>query len=103
MRYAIYNFTTRERTEEMARSIIEVVLDRATQCRVTQASTVMDERHLGTDWQCDHCLPPEECIHCNPAFRFAELETCETCCPYPYEGETWHVNGQCVKCGTSDY
>ena len=69
MRYAIYNFSLNERTEAMPRVVITEKIDIEVECRVFQATTVEDERYLGTYWQCDHCIEPHECGVCNPTHR----------------------------------
>lgn len=104
MRYAIYSYANGERTEAMARTMIEVTLDPNTQCRVVQATTVEDERHLGYEWNCDHCLPPTECIYCNPEHRGAYTSHCTVCHPDSRSmGQTWHhADGHCLKCELRD-
>ena len=50
--------------------------------------------------ECEHCLPPSECIHCNPAYRNAYTAHCSACHPEPgTTAQTWHAaDGTCLKC-----
>ena len=96
MRYSIYNFAAREvigMTFEPADKD-KMIVDLSKQCFVLQATTPEDERYLGSDWQCQHCLPPEECTLCNPKYRNSYLEECPRCTP----AFTHHVDGNCLKC-----
>lgn len=43
---------------------------------------------------CPHALDLDECIHCNPDFANAELDTCRAC----RGATTWHLDGECLAC-----
>lgn len=93
MKYSIWNFPTGETVAVEFESVPEArsyMVDPDKQCIVLQGTTAEDNRYgWGEIWECEHALPPEECVHCNPEYRHALQGDCPACVE---EGKllTWH-------------
>lgn len=98
MRYAVYDFDqgkVLEFTIADLRKDFDIYTD---VCVVMQSTTDEDRRYLGDKWQCHHCLKPEDCTLCNPAYERAMLDRCLVCNP-ERDAWTWHIDGKCLHCG----
>ena len=102
MKYAVYDFITMTLSAwvhnytDLDRDIPD------TSCVVIAGSCKLDEMY---GWSadvpnCEHCLPPHECVHCNPHFRNASIGKFH--CDKHNGADTWHTpRGQCLKCDDS--
>ncbi len=94
MKWGIYDFNDMSVTfESKSSSNLHSLLCPSCQCVVQRATTDEDERYLGSEWQCMHCLKPESCTACNPKYKDATLLECVPC-----KSITWHLNGSCLHC-----
>ena len=96
MMYSLFNFSTKLRapfTFDGPRHVRDLC-DPNYHCVIMKATTIVDMRYLGAEWQCNHCLPPLECITCNPMYREAVIQDCSACAP----AMTWHLHGNCLLC-----
>ena len=100
MEWSHWNFPTQEPVAAIFDNYAEakrLLASPEHQIVVHRATTDEDRMHIGDDWECEHTLHPTECIHCNPAYRHADWETCPTCSP-DRSSHTWHVDGVCLRC-----
>ena len=52
---------------------------------------------------CIHCLPPEDCVYCNPAYAGAYLHKCEVCFADSGSVINWHTPQEgCLRCKERD-
>lgn len=98
MIYSIFDFPTLSRIETYFTSTKDADIEcrHKTQCVVMQATSAEDERYLGLEWQCTHCIPATTCVYCNPEYKEARLQPCYTCGDTGVS--TWHVDGKCLPC-----